>query len=299
MDTRQPQQPQQPDFSLPAFQGMVELAMIGANMSQEDAIEELGRCWDQNNPPGEPHPEDLPQPEGDQGNPPEEPPRPLAQPPAVGPECLLQRLPETNPPAFDPDTMVSSNLPTRPAKYTIKKIEAFKFVHMWYFTWEGLLEAAQTVRRLEENDTLAITQAGEGNVTLRTANSLTASKNAKPDHTLTFTEYMYAKNHFLMCIQNTGWGNQLVDAFNWFFHRIDNHRLRDRGDRGERALLHYASKVRQDWHDKAARNQAYNISTINEELLADIGQDLDTRDVQSGLDQVSRPISLSTQTSKR
>ncbi|KIN96143.1 hypothetical protein M404DRAFT_163977, partial [Pisolithus tinctorius Marx 270] len=139
-----------------------------------------------------------------------------------------------------------------PAEYTLKKIEAFKFVHMWYFMREGLQEAVQTVRQLEENDTLAITQAGEGNITLCTTNSLTASKNAKPDHRLSFAEYMYAKNHFLTCIKNTGWGNQLVDVFNWFFHRIDNHRLRDRGDRGEWMLLHYASKVWQDWHNKVA-----------------------------------------------
>ncbi|KIN98929.1 hypothetical protein M404DRAFT_89825, partial [Pisolithus tinctorius Marx 270] len=127
------------------------------------------------------------------------------------------------PPTFDPDAIISSNLPTQPAEYAIKKIEAFKFVHMWYFTREGLREAAQTVRQLEENNTLVITQAGEGNVTLRSANSLTTSKNARPDHSLSFTNYMYAKNHFLMCIQNAGWGNLLVDAFNWFFHRIDNH----------------------------------------------------------------------------
>ncbi|KAI6145829.1 hypothetical protein BKA82DRAFT_3981352 [Pisolithus tinctorius] len=121
----------------------------------------------------------------------------------------------------------------RPAEYAIKKIEAFKFVHMWYFSWEGLLEAAQTVRRLEENDTLAITQASKGNITLHMANSLTTSKNAKPDHALTFTKYMYTKNHFLTYIQNAGWGNQLVDAFNWFFHQIDNHWLWDQGDQGE------------------------------------------------------------------
>ncbi|KAI6145094.1 hypothetical protein BKA82DRAFT_89343, partial [Pisolithus tinctorius] len=178
---------------------------------------------------------------------------------------------------FDADAIVSSNLPTRPAEYALKKIEAFKFMHMWYFMRQGLQEAAQTVRRLEENDMLAITQAAEGNIMLHTTNSLTASKNAKPDHGLTFAKYMYTKNHFLMCIENVGWGNQLVDAFNWFFHRIDNHCLRDRGECGERTLLHYASKVRQDWHNKAARNQAYNIGVINEDLLADIGHDLDTR----------------------
>ncbi|KAI6138166.1 hypothetical protein BKA82DRAFT_4021657 [Pisolithus tinctorius] len=172
-------------------------------MSREEAIQELGWHWEQNNPLGEHQQENLPPPEDNQVDPLEEPPCPPAQPPAVGPECLPQHPTETNPPTFDPDAM---------------KIEAFKFVHMWYFMREGLLEAVQMVRHLEENDTLAITQASEGNVTLCMANSLTASKNAKPDHVLTFTKYMYAKNHFLTCIQNMGWGNQLVDTFNWFFH---------------------------------------------------------------------------------
>ncbi|KAI6143707.1 hypothetical protein BKA82DRAFT_149845, partial [Pisolithus tinctorius] len=52
-------------------------------------------------------------------------------------------------------------------------------------------------------------------------------------------------------------------------------------------LLHYTSKVWQDWHDKAMWNQAYNIRIINKDLLADIRHDLDAKDIQSGLDQVS------------
>ncbi|KAI6138795.1 hypothetical protein BKA82DRAFT_24962 [Pisolithus tinctorius] len=160
MDAQQPQQPQQPDFTLPALQGIVELMMAGAELSWEEAIEHLEQCWVQDNP--------------------------LAL--------------ETNLPTFDADATVSSNLLTQPAKYALKKIEAFKF--MWYFLREGLQETVQIVRQLEENDTPAITQASKGNVMLCTANSLTTSKNAKPDHGLTFTECMYAKNHFLTCIKN-------------------------------------------------------------------------------------------------
>ncbi|KAI6143002.1 hypothetical protein BKA82DRAFT_108626, partial [Pisolithus tinctorius] len=261
-----------PNFTLLAFQGIVELVMAGANLSWEEAIQALEQCWAQNNLPGKHQQED--QPHQEEGH---RPPPPLFPPPVADPERPPQRATETNPPTFDADATVSTNLPTQLAEYALKKLEAFKFIHMWYFTREGLQEAAQTIRRLKENDMLAITQAGEGNVTLCTTNSLTASKNAKPDHGLTFAEYMYAKNHFLTCIKNTGWGNKLVDVFNWFFHRIDNHHLRDQGDRGEQTLLHYMSKVWQDWHDKATQNQAYNIRIINEDLLADIRCDLDTK----------------------
>ena len=47
-----------------------------------------------------------------------------------------------------------------------------------------------------------------------TANSLTASKNARLDHCLTYVEYMFAKNHFLMAIENAKWGNEALDTFN-------------------------------------------------------------------------------------
>ncbi|KAG6326529.1 hypothetical protein ID866_12559 [Astraeus odoratus] len=83
---------------------------------------------------------------------------------------------------------------------------------MWYFTREGLQEVAQTVRWLDENEMLAITQAAEGNVTVQTANSLHASKNVKLNHQLSFMDYMYAKYHFLIAIENMKWGNKAINA---------------------------------------------------------------------------------------
>ena len=160
-----------------------------------------------------------------------------------------------------------------------------KHVPLWYFTREGLREAARSVRRADENKTLAITQAAEGNMMVCAANLLTASKNAKLDHCLTYAEYMFAKNHFLTAIENAKWGNEALDAFNWFFHNLDNHQLQEEGDRGEKALLFYASRVHLDWHDKLALGKAYNISIINEDLLAKIARELDARDVKTGLDQ--------------
>ncbi|KAG6327579.1 hypothetical protein ID866_11509 [Astraeus odoratus] len=112
---------------------------------------------------------------------------------------------------------------------------------MWYFTREGLHKAVRTVHRSDESETLAITQASEGNITVCAANSLSASKNTKLDHQLDYGEFMFAKNHFLITIENARWGNKVVDAFNWFFHNLDNHPLCEEGPQGERALLLYTS----------------------------------------------------------
>ncbi|KAG6327604.1 hypothetical protein ID866_11485 [Astraeus odoratus] len=138
---------------------------------------------------------------------------------------------------------------------------------MWYFTREGLCEAARMVHHSDKSEMLAITQASKGNITVHAANSFTTSKNVKLDHQLDYGEYMFAKNHFLITIENTRWGNKVVDAFNWFFHNLDNHPLHEEGPQGEHALLLYASQVHQDWHDKLTLKQAYNIGTINKDLL--------------------------------
>ena len=187
---------------------------------------------------------------------------------------------------FNLDTRIATTLTSRPADFAIKCIEACKHVPMWYFTREGLREAARMVRQSDENDTLAVTKADEGQVTIRSAGSLAASKNAKLDHQLTYNEFMYAKNLFLMAIDNTKWGEEAVDAFNWFFHNIDNHPMREEGERGEKALLLYVLRARADWHDKLTLRKAYNITTINEDLLAKIARELDSREVRMNLEQV-------------
>ena len=167
-----------------------------------------------------------------------------------------------------------------------KHIKAHKHAPLWYFTREGLREAAHTVRQADENDTLAVAKSEESQVTVHSASSLTASKNAKLNHQLSYAEFMYAKNLFLMAIKNAKWRDEAVDSFNWFFHNLDNHPIHEEGERGEKALLLYASRAYTDWHDKLTLWKAFNIMSINEDLLAKIVCELDSREVQANLEQV-------------
>ncbi|KAH0832214.1 hypothetical protein J3R83DRAFT_13177 [Lanmaoa asiatica] len=116
--------------------------------------------------------------------------------------------------------------------------------------------------------------------------SLTASKNAKLDHQLPFSKFLFARNYFLTAIQNTKWGDATVDTFNWFFHNIENHTIWKEGDQGERALLHYAHRVHLDWHNKLKQSKAYNIGTIKDELVERIARELDSKYIWSNLEQV-------------
>ncbi|KAF8130807.1 hypothetical protein EV363DRAFT_1262570 [Boletus edulis] len=287
-----------PNFALPGFAALVELTMLAQQMDQDEAIVFLEQRWVQTGlggiRPDQPEANDGelrrdgvarrrpgrdPSPERDalRGNPAQ-----AAQPADPAPAAGLQPI------TFDPDVRIATTLTARPADYAIKRIEARKHVPLWYFTREGLREAARTVRQADENDTLAVTKAEEGQVTVRSAGSLAASKNAKLDHQLTYNEFMYAKNLFLTAIDNAKWGDDTIDSFNWFFHHLDNHPIREEGERGEKALLLYASRARTDWHDKLALRKAYNIAAINEDLLAKIARELDSREVRMNLEQMDQ-----------
>ncbi|KAL4070183.1 hypothetical protein V8B97DRAFT_2024187 [Scleroderma yunnanense] len=110
-----------------------------------------------------------------------------------------------NPFNYNSKAQVASILLNHPADYALKCLENFKFVH---------IEAAKAVWCSDENEMLAIMQAVKRNVA-----------NAKLDHHLSYIEYMFMKNHFLMVIENAKWGNNVIDSYNWFFHNLDNHPL--------------------------------------------------------------------------
>ncbi|KAH0836834.1 hypothetical protein J3R83DRAFT_8613 [Lanmaoa asiatica] len=147
-------------------------------------------------------------------------------------------------------------------------------------------DASKLANTADDNDMLDLMHTAQGNVMARATTLLTASKNTRLDHQLPFSEFLFARNYFLTTIQNAKWGDTTVDTFNWFFHNIKNHTIREEGDRGERALLHYVHRVHLDWHDKLKQGKAYNIGTIKDELVERIARELDSKDVWSNLEQV-------------
>ncbi|KAL4067190.1 hypothetical protein V8B97DRAFT_2025268 [Scleroderma yunnanense] len=198
-----PEQPPLPNFSLLGFVGLVEIVMTDGQMTREEAIKSLTEYEGQANAQNL-NPQFL---------------LPPGNHASVPPQCehmLMPPLP-LQPQLFNPMAKVASSLLTRPADYALKQLENYKYVHMWYFIREGLQEAAK--------------MAAEGSVT-----------NAKLNHNLSFSEYMFAKNHFMSAIKSAKWGDK-------------------KGDHGE---------FHQDWHDRATWKEAYNIGLINEELLASI-----------------------------
>ncbi|KIO00953.1 hypothetical protein M404DRAFT_111406, partial [Pisolithus tinctorius Marx 270] len=174
---------------------------------------------------------------------------------------------------FNPNKPVPLTIQMRPSEYTIKQLETFKYVPLWYFTREGIEDATRLLRQDDAKESLALMREGEGSITLRPTLSVAASKQARYDHDLSFNDFLFARNGFLLHIEQAKWSPKVVDSFNWFFFNIETHVFRQQGDQGERVLLHYASRVRADWHDTPAA-ECFNIATINETLLNYIAQEL-------------------------
>ncbi|KAI6143039.1 hypothetical protein BKA82DRAFT_28828 [Pisolithus tinctorius] len=269
--SQSPMEPENPrrDPAQPNFRALVQALIDNPNLQPDEATAELQRRWEdqqrqglerqqnhqgqgeQNHQPDEGHrdpPEDQRQrhPAADvPGNHPRDlPPPPRPQSPPRDPPPADDQ--STDPLDFNPNKPVPLTIQMRPSEYAIKRLETF-------------------------------------NITLQPTLSVAASKQARYDHDLSFNNFLFARNGFLLHIEWAKWSPKVVDSFNWFFFNIETHVFRQQGDRGERVLLHYASQVRADWHDTPAAER-FNIATINEMLLNYIAQELNSRDIGKGID---------------
>ncbi|KAL4076157.1 hypothetical protein J3A83DRAFT_4370357 [Scleroderma citrinum] len=198
MDPQRGPHPDRPDYSLPQFEGLVNLVIRNTQMTRDEAIAVLNEQWELQHPNNE-------------------------QPP--------------QPPPAEP----------RSADHLTTHSDAWKHSN-------------------EKTEPLTIAQEDEGSITLKPAHAVGPSKNARLNALLPFTDFLFAKNIFLCCIEEVKWGNVVVDSFNWFFHRLKVHDLQQ-----------------EDWHDKMTQKCGYNIVNINENLLNKIAWQLDSKDVQTGL----------------
>ncbi|KAG6371329.1 hypothetical protein JVT61DRAFT_9628 [Boletus reticuloceps] len=167
---------------------------------------------------------------------------------------------------FDSDLPPPSVIVPRPSQYAIQKITSFEFVEMWYFSPDGCSEAARN-HRSQADDALGLSATNDI-LTLRPVASVKASKNARPDYELSFSEFLQAKNSYLHHIKQISWPDKHVNALAEFFWNLENHPARSNPN-GDLVALHYAARIRRQWHDDLKNNtgKAFNISIINENLM--------------------------------
>jgi len=173
---------------------------------------------------------------------------------------------------FDDTLSVSDILIPRPAQYAVQKVNNFEYIELWYFSPEGCKDASRNSRSVAE-DAYGLTKIDD-TMALRPLSAFKASKTALADHDLSFSSFLRAKSSFLVHISKAKWPQSHFDALSLFFWRLENHQIRNNSDIGDLTVLHYASRVRQDWHDRLKRDEGFNIGIINESLLRSISEEL-------------------------
>ncbi|KAG2147225.1 hypothetical protein BD769DRAFT_1345936 [Suillus cothurnatus] len=173
---------------------------------------------------------------------------------------------------FSANATVGDAIAPRPSQYAIQKLNNFKYVELWYFSPDGCKEAMKTSRSIAD-DTFSLAKIDE-QLTICPASAFKASRSALPDHELPFSVFLRAKNLFLTQANTAKWPQTHIDALALFFWHLENHSIWNNSELGDLVVLHYASRVRLDWHDRLKWDEGFNIGIINENLLWSINEEI-------------------------
>lgn len=178
---------------------------------------------------------------------------------------------------FDAGAPCDDQAVQRASSYATDRLNRGVYVELFYWTLLGFSEAEMDSRTVAD-DTLSFARTGTGTkneVAFRPTSSLRASKNAIPDHLLSWSDFDTAKSNMLAYFKQPTcrWPKSHAEALEVFWYGLCMHPYRNKGVHGERALLIVQSQVRREWHDKLAAKKldksvkVFDISVLNEERI--------------------------------
>ncbi|KAG2043194.1 hypothetical protein BDR03DRAFT_1006071 [Suillus americanus] len=255
----------QPDFSTPIFKGLRDQIIGGTQMTHEDVAADLTTAWQQDH--------DLRvlawtrqsdedtrlaaevakanQEQADQER------LQLEHEAEVELRKAEKKKPKIN--DFKTGMVIGDTLTPRPSQYAIHKLKTFEYVELWYFSPDGCKTMAEDAKT-NADDAFGLTKVDDF-VALKPVTSFKASRKAIQDHTLEWRQFDLAKNSFLLYINKLNWPDKHQRALTMFFMNIQ-------------VLLLYAARVRRDWHDTLALNNAFDISAFNLALLKSMNEEV-------------------------
>ncbi|KAG2120347.1 hypothetical protein BD769DRAFT_1390351 [Suillus cothurnatus] len=140
---------------------------------------------------------------------------------------------------FSATATVSDAIAPRPSQYAIQKLNNFEYVELWYFSPEGCKDAMKLLLSISD-DMFSLARL-DNQLTICPAPAFKASKAALPDHELSFSTFLHAKNLFLTHASTAKWPQTHLDALALFFWHLENHAIRNNSELGDIVILHYAS----------------------------------------------------------
>jgi hypothetical protein len=191
---------------------------------------------------------------------------------------------------FNPTKSIGADVIQRPSPYALERLRKFEYVELWYFSPEGCSDAAQS-QRSAADDTFGIARSEADVMVLKPVASVRASRKALKDEDLTWDQMEIASNLIIRHQRQLHWPEPATDALAIFWYNLQSHELRSRPN-GQRVLLQYQARARREWHAALERkDEGFNISLIDNDLLAKITREIFELDCEATLREV-RPIVL-------
>jgi hypothetical protein len=189
---------------------------------------------------------------------------------------------------FNATKSIGSDVIQRPSTYALERLRKFEYVELWYFSSEGCNDAAQSQRSATDN-TFGISRSDADIMVLKPVASVRPSRKAVKDEDLTWDQMEIASTLILRHQRQLHWPETATDALAIFWYNLQNHEIRSRPN-GQRILLEYQARARREWHAALERkDEGFNISIIDNDLLAKISREIFEIDCESTLRDVRAP----------
>jgi hypothetical protein len=261
-----------PDYGSEEFTDLRVNLATTLRMTEQEAVAHLTHSWRQRFPPP-----NLPEnpPGGQPVNPPDQDldianQAPLDVPPPGDPPAVAKKK---NFPKFRDDAVMPTARKTGPSEHALRKLRAFDYVELWYFTPRGREETAAHAVALK-SESFTITQSDSGLALLPSRNPQTSRGTIVRDEHLSFHEMSVAKNGLIACMEKCGWEQPTICKFMDFYLLLDTHEIRDQ-PRGDQALVLYQAQACWEWHEEINNGRtAFNIALINEDRLRQIADSI-------------------------
>ncbi|KAG6811729.1 hypothetical protein H0H92_006081 [Tricholoma furcatifolium] len=171
----------------------------------------------------------------------------------------------------DPNLRIASQLPLKISEYAKRKIEAYQYCELWYFTQEGSAEASREKAPAAEEAFSLSSRIGD-ELALRPTAAVQASRSAIPDSALTWDQFTYANKKYLAHTIAAGWPKPNTSDLARFFAELETSPYLDRGN-GKRIILTYQAEARKHWMDtfrKESKEEPFSVGILNEKLMEGI-----------------------------
>jgi hypothetical protein len=164
-----------------------------------------------------------------------------------------------------PDRPMPAVTPIFPSEYAVKKLEKGLYVELWYYTNDGLDDAARS-HSAAGDEAMSLLHGADGSITWVSAATVRESKKILDDKDISWDNFTQAVPRMLVAMTNAGWTMERVVMLGQFWGNIQTHELRRSQDPLDQStLLAYQAKYRLQWHMAiTAPGGAFNLAIIDE-----------------------------------